>query len=782
MAIYTIRIVKNGRTLQRKQVSEGQGRDAVVINAQGDAIYVLGDNVGNNGPAKITAKRVGKNLQIAFGNGNPNVPDIIIDGYFDFKPAPIGSAIEGGGQAFYDLGVFSTNATDPVDPTVVIGKAAELVPKTNPTAGGLDTIGWAIAGVAGIVAIAGSGGGKGGNDAAALETALAKVIAFAGDATKPTPTTADYSSIGIKGVSEANLGAINSAIDALAATSVDSKTKIQDVVDAYSKILGEANGAVADTTLGSNPTVGDYEMIGASIGQANTNPNALVLLNEVIGNLTPTAVDSIAEVNALASVVDKVITTSSGINNVTLTIADFSILGLPSSGPGAITAANLAAVNSAISSAGGQTKVDTYAELAGLATSVATIVSYAEDSTQSVPTLAQFTSAGITGTNATNLEAINSSVSALVANDIDTKTELQTVVDTYNSVLAESNGSAADATPNTNPSAAQYSLIGASIGAAATNSVNLLLLNDALANQASTNVDTISELNMLANAANAIVSGASGVSTPTLGQLLTLGIADVTANNLLAIQQAITATPDSGLAVDSMAELQALITNAASAAASSQTAIRNYADSNLNTAPGLSNYLAIGVIGVDVNNLASVNTAIDALTSSSFDTPFRVQTTVDAYNKILAEANGTDVDATPNNNPTATDFALIGANIGLASGGIAGSTDLAAAALSLLDSAIGNLISSKVDSVPEIDALGAAVNKVADLAKLPTNSGVPVNALTMTDLTLLGINSTLSDTVEETNAILQAIINSADTGASISTTMALQALVNANVS
>jgi hypothetical protein len=43
MAIHTIRVIKGGRTVVRKQVSEGLGRtDAVVIKAEADVLYLLG--------------------------------------------------------------------------------------------------------------------------------------------------------------------------------------------------------------------------------------------------------------------------------------------------------------------------------------------------------------------------------------------------------------------------------------------------------------------------------------------------------------------------------------------------------------------------------------------------------------------------------------------------------------------------------------------------------------------------------------------------------------------
>ena len=978
MAIYTIRVIKNGRTLQRKQVTEGLGRDAVVIPAQADVMYSLSDTLNNTGPAKISAKRVGKNLQIAIGNGNPDVPDIIIEGYFDFPPAPVAGALADGGQAVYDLG--SLNAQPSATPGAASTSSGNAtVARASLPGDGFETIGWGIAGLASALALAGGGGGGGGSGSAdASATALSKVTAHAGDGTQPTPVLTDYTDIGIRGVTDTNLAAINNAVDTLVATNVDTKAKIQAVVDAYVKILAEANGTAADGSVGSNPTANDYATIGANIGLSASNTTALGLLNEVVGNLTTTAVDTVAEINAIAAVVDKVMNTAAGSPSA-LTIADYALLGLPSTGSGAVTAVNLAAVNNAIASAGGQAKVDTYPELSGLVTAVATIVSYADDKAQAVPTLTQYTAAGITGVTATNLDAINSAIdantaagvdtkaelqaivdaynvilaeangaatdatpgvnptvaqyaliganigvastntaalsllndvvgnqtttaidttaeinaiaavvdkvinaatgtaatltvaelallglpttgsgavnptnlaainnaltsaggeakvdtyaelsglvtavativnyandktqaaptlaqytaagvtgvtatnldainSAVEANSVagvDTKVELQAIIDTYNLILAEANGSAADTTPGVNPTVAQYVLIGADIGAASSNTINLSLLNDAIAGLSSTSVDSITEINAIAAAANTVIAAAASGTAPTIAQLSTLGIANVTVNNLLAVQNAIKATADSGLQVDTMAELQAVVTAAANAATVSQNTIQNYATSNANPAPTLADYTNIGVSGVDATNLSSVNSAIDALTTATVDTPFEVQSAVDAYTRILGEANAAVPDATPNLNPTANDFLAIGASIGLASGGISTGTDLASSALALLDNAIGGLASTSIDAVSEINALSVVIDKVMNLAKLSSGAAIPTGTLTMADLTLLGVDTSLANTPAEVNAILQAIINSADTGSSVNTILALQALVNANAS
>ena len=977
MAIYTVRTLKGGRTLLRKQVSEGQGRDAVLLQAQAEVSYLFSDALTNTGPAKIHAKRVGQNLHLALNKGNPDTPDLIIEGYFDFPPAPLAGALAEGGQAVYDLGALSAPPPETARASSLPTAAKTSSAQASLPGDNWENLAWIGAGLLGLAAV---GGGKSGGGSATdpATTAQSKINAYAADGSQPAPTVEDYAGAGVKGVSSSNQAAINSAVDALVSSNVDDKGKLQTVVDAYTKILAEANGASADATPGSNPLASDYAAIGASIGLAGSNAAALSLLNEVVGNLTTTAVDTIAEINALAAVVDKVMNTAAGAP-AALTIADYALLGLPTSGSGAVTAVNLAAVNNAIASAGGQAKVDTYAELSGLVTAVATIVSYADDhsqalptqaqysatgisgvtasnvdavnsavdaqtasgvdtkaelqaivdtynlilaeangsaadvtpgvnptaaqyaligadiglaatnpaalglinevvsnltstavdtiaeinalaavvgkvmtaasgtpaplsltdcallglsttgpgavtavnlaavnnalttaggqakvdtfaelnalvtavativsyaddNTQAPPTLAQYTAAGISGITASNLGAINSAVDANTASGVDTKAELQAIIDTYNLILAEANGAAADATPGVNPTAAQYALIGAAIGAAATSAVNLSLLDDALAGLASMAVDTVTEINDLAAAANAVIAGAAGATAPSLAQLATLGITGVTINNLLAVQNAIAATADSGLQVDTMAELQAVVSGAVTAAASGQNLLQNYATSNANPAPTLLDYSHLGVTGVDASNLAAINSAVDALTASGVDTPFHVQGVVDAYSKILAEANGVAADASPGVDPSANDYAAIGASIGLASGGIATGSDLASAALALLDNAVGGLSSTQVDTVAEINALGSVVDKVMHLAKLPTGSAIPASTLSMADLTLLGVNSTLADTPAEVAAILQAIIDSVDAGSGVNTILALQAIVNAHAS
>ena len=193
------------------------------------------------------------------------------------------------------------------------------------------------------------------------------------------------------------------------------------------------------------------------------------------------------------------------------------------------------------------------------------------NATGTVPDLAAYTAAGVTGVNAGNLAAINDALASapITAAIANSPSELQTLVDAYNAILGEANDttntagdSTADATPTIDPTAAQYAAIGADIGAAATDTENLALLNDILGAKQTADVDTIAEINELARIANAIQTVASGGTTSpalTVVDLTTVGIANVTPDNLAAVLAAIAAGNDNGTQTDSLLELQTLV-------------------------------------------------------------------------------------------------------------------------------------------------------------------------------------------------------------------------------
>ena len=339
-------------------------------------------------------------------------------------------------------------------------------------------------------------------------------------------------------------------------------------MNAYNKILSEANGSASDASPNSNPLVSDYAAIGAKIGLAATNSFALSLLNDVVGSLNTSAVDTVAKINALAVVVDNVMLSAVGTPSK-FTLEDFASLGLATAGLGAVTSVNLSSVAEAISQAGGQNKLDTLVELQNLVTAVATIVTYASDSTQPAPILAAYSNAGLTGVTSSNLNAINSAIDANTVVGVDTKAHTQAVIDAYNVILAEPKDGVPRTSSFVNPTAAQFSAIGADIGAANKHSEGLALLNNSIASLNVVNVDTVGEINALAATVGKVM-GLAALATgsviptnaPSMAELSALGLNTAFANSPTeqsAIWQGIIDSPDNGSGVMTILQLQAII-------------------------------------------------------------------------------------------------------------------------------------------------------------------------------------------------------------------------------
>ncbi|WP_036074769.1 hypothetical protein, partial [Limnohabitans sp. Rim47] len=374
-----------------------------------------------------------------------------------------------------------------------------------------------------------------------------------------------------------------------------------------------------------------------------TDADNLALLNDIVGAKQFADVDTIAEINELARIANAIQTVAAGgTASPALSPADLGKIGLAN-----VTPENLDAVLAAIAgkdNGGGET--DSLGELQtlinGLNTAAANLGVFAEANTQglatptgTVPVLANYTAAGVTGVTDGangNISAINDALAsaAVTGAKANTPAELQAIVDAYKAILAEANDAdntagdgTTDATPTVDPTPAQYAAIGADIGAAATDADNLALLNDIVGAKQFADVDTIAEINELARIANAIQTVAAGVTaSPALtpADLVKIGLADVTADNIDAVLAAINAKDNAGGQTDSLSELQALINGLNSAAAN----LGAFAEANsqglsttTGTVPVLANYTAAGVTGVTDGANGNISAINDALASAS---------------------------------------------------------------------------------------------------------------------------------------------------------------------
>lgn len=224
---------------------------------------------------------------------------------------------------------------------------------------------------------------------------------------------------------------------------------------------------------------------------------------------------------------------------------------------------------------------------------------------------------------------------------------------------------AADGVDNnaTKPTQGNY----ASVGVTGVDSpVKATLLSDVVDSKTNADVDTVQELQDLANAVGATV-GYTGTQTgPTDSQLNALtGESTVTPDNLAAIKAAIAQANGGSTPITTQEQLKEII---AAAVQSYQTAalnaIKDAAENNTATltSPSAEQYAAAGVVDVTPNNLGAVNSALNSalVNGSAADTVEKVQGIVNAYKAILAEANGSASDATPNVDPSAAQYAAVG--------------------------------------------------------------------------------------------------------------------------
>jgi len=408
---------------------------------------------------------------------------------------------------------------------------------------------------------------------------------------------------------------LNNALDQLEGSSLTVE-KVQAMVDAYDRILAVADSVITKTDAypGASKTTlraSDYAAVGVSISDAiaATGVNhTLNLLNDAVGlvvstdlNRANTKVDTIAELQTLATAANDVMALAKGASasgsSVSL-IAGINAL-LDNS---EVNSNNLTEVQAVITAtADDGTGVDTVAQLQALV-ALAALKSYTKDSASpklaSTPTLTTYKNAGVkmfvslTDTSdASRIEltdarntlltgaVLNNALDALDASTL-TVAKVQAMVDAYDRLLAvaDSVSSKTDAYPgasNTALLASDYAAIGINlsdaIGATGVNHT-LNLLNDAVGlvvsadlSKANTKVDTITELQTLATAANDVMllskgAAASGSTTTQIAGLnALLDNIEVNSSNLAAVQAAITATADNGSGADTVAQLQGIV-------------------------------------------------------------------------------------------------------------------------------------------------------------------------------------------------------------------------------
>lgn len=358
---------------------------------------------------------------------------------------------------------------------------------------------------------------------------------------------------------------------------------------------------------------------------------------------------------------------------------------------------------------------------------------------------------------------------AVGAREVNTVAKVQGIVDAYNTIVTLSRGNVG--VPVTVPTAAQFTAIGVTgVQGTGADGTALHLLNQCILGIGETKVDSVPELQAMANAARHLMDAAGGTNAQaaalTLHDFNSLGFTGVTAANLPMVQHVIQLVTSDAY-VDNRNEVQDLINaNLGTSLYSALAVIGNAAYNNSATAEtlGANIYATAGVTGVTSSNLDSINSALnsESVTIPGLSTTADIQALVNAYNAILASADGM-----ANN----TLVALTGAQYTAVGVNGIGGTATEGSALHLLNNAIDGRTRSAVDTVPELQAMADAAAHV-----MAAVGGTAVNAaaVTYSDLSALGIygleNASLSH--------LQSLLQTRTSTAAVDTLEELQTLVN----
>ena len=602
----------------------------------------------------------------------------------------------------------------------------------------------------------------------AADQAIAAIEAYNnGDGTTPAaPTSADYAAIGVTGVTDDILAAVNAQVLAADAGGADSVPEIQALADAgvaaVAAIEAYNNG---DGTTPAAPTLQDY----LDAGVVDVTADNLDSVNARILALAPGEADTVAEIQAQVDAANNALANIEAYNNgdgttpPPPTVQDYVDANVTG-----VSADNLAAVNAQVlaAAAGG---ADTPAEIQALVTAadaaIAAIEAYnnGDGTTPPALTLQDYADAGITGVTADNLTAVNAQVLAAATGGADTTPEIQALVTAADAAIATieayNNG---DGTTPPAPSAADYD----AIGVTGVTADNLAAVNAQVLAAAAGGADTPAEVQALVTAADAAIAAieaynnGDGTTPPalTVQDYADAGITGVTADNLAAVNAQVLAAAAGG--ADTAPEIQAIVTSADAAIA----AIEAYNNGDGSTPPALTvqDYADAGVTGVTADNLVAVNAQVLAAATGGADTPAEVQALVTAADAAIAAIEAyNNGDGTTPPALTAQDYADAGVT------GVS-ADNLAAVNAQVLAAATGG-----ADTPAEVQALVTAADAaIAAIEAYNNGDGMTPPALTLQDYADAGITGVSADNLDAINAAVLALgPGGADTVTEIQTTV-----------
>lgn len=201
-----------------------------------------------------------------------------------------------------------------------------------------------------------------------------------------------------------------------------------------------------------------------------------------------------------------------------------------------------------------------------------------------LPTVSAYSDAKVTGVTDDNLAAINDALATASVTDtsVNTAEKLQLVVNAYNQIISLANGAVnTDILP---PTFTEYQLIGVT-GLDASTTQATKLLSSVIDLKRYADIDTINEIQALADIAKRVIAAAAGKATLTAAELEALGLNLNGVIDFTKVNSAIEVTKDDGSGVDSFEELQTLIDGVVGTAATALQSIVDFAQANTDSTP-----------------------------------------------------------------------------------------------------------------------------------------------------------------------------------------------------
>ncbi len=559
-----------------------------------------------------------------------------------------------------------------------------------------------------------------------------------------TPTASTYAALGIEGaasMSVSQVALINALVADFDAAVVGTFTQLESVVNAVQGIFELAAGA-SNSSAAHPITVEKLAALGitgvtsenlaaviaavSATSDDGSGVNTLAKIQAIVDNTAAPAIAAVAAFTGTGAAPTPADFASAGVVGVTSTNAD-AIAAL-------ISGLGSSARDSAVEI---QQVVDSFNSVIAL-TKGGTVVAGSSTPTQPATISAQdFANIGATAAAALNSNGITLLVSMLgnlAPAAADTAAEINAIA-TVVATITQSPASA---------SVADFE----ALGLQGVTEANLAQVRTLLGQTSVASRDSFVEIQKLIDNAQTLEAASSfanlpagpsvGTAAPTVQDYLSLGVSGVSPGNIAALNDAIRAAASAanpaGSWVASAATIQALIDATRSAPLA---VVSGYSGSG--TAPAVTSYGQIGVIGVTPANIVAINSLMAALGNIATDTLPELQAAVDSYNSVLQVAvSGKTSTVSPSM------FADLG---------IAGVTTSNVAAVAKAIKAAGL---TGVDSIVELQAVVAAAVAAAESAAAQIIDFVS-NPVTVPSVQVMASSGVVGVTETNQAAIIEAI-------------------------